>query len=316
MSSPLVPLRLAAWTAPIAEAATFYPPWALGYYEQAGLDFRWLTADGSPAALDLLERGEADVAFVSCFSFLSAVARGCPVYNLFPRSCFAVFGSSRLGIRRPADLAGRRVGLRSIHSSGAAWLRLLLRLDGSSEDRVETVITGDQGVERLLVGDVDALVGSDAILFDAKRAGLGSPFIFWLDEVAPLPSDVFAVHAPQLSDVGSLVTRFLVAYRRGLRFAVSSPARAAASIARHSVDGSDPRRNRAMLALRLMLSAPRLGVSLGRFNLPQITLTARLLAEHGILLDEGNYASTFSDAILDRVDFMERARMLSDVGPS
>lgn len=52
--------RLAAWTPPLAEAATFYPALGRGDCDEAGLDLRWLAADGSPAALDLIERGLAD----------------------------------------------------------------------------------------------------------------------------------------------------------------------------------------------------------------------------------------------------------------
>lgn len=285
-ASGRAPFTLAAWTPPIAEAATFFAPWALDYFADAGLDFRWLAADGSPAALGQLERGTADLAFVSCFAFLDAAARGRPllaVYNLFPRSCFAVFGPGGRGVVRPADLSGRRVGVRSIHSSGAAWLRLLLGLGGCPEDRVETVVTGDAGVAELLAGSVDALVGSDAILYDARRAGLDRPFVFWLDDVVPMPSDVLVVDTERLGASRPRLLRFLGAYRRGLRFAAQWPDAAARIIEGRSLDGHDSRRNRAMLALRLALSCPRPERRSGAFDLSEIDAAGTLLANHGLI---------------------------------
>ena len=279
-------MRLAAWTPPIAEAATFYPPWALGYFAEAGLDFRWQAAAGSPGALALLERGEAEAAFVSGLGFLQAAARGAPIlaiYNLFPRSCFAVFGPRAADLRQPRQLAGRRVGVRSAESSGAAWLRLLLRSDGLTGDEAEAIVVGEAGVSRLLDGSLDALVGSDAILYDARRAGLHDPFVFWLDRRLPLPSDVIAMRADVPPDLRRRLAAFLAAYRRGLRFAASRPGRAAECIPGLAIDGQDARRNRAMLALRLALSAPRPGLRLGEFDPAELESAVVLLTRHGLL---------------------------------
>lgn len=296
-------MRLAAWTPPIAEAATFYPPWALGYFGEAGLDFRWLAGAGSPGALALLERGEAEAAFVSGLGFLQAAARGAPilaVYSLFPRSCFAVFGPRAGGIRQPRDLAGRRIGVRSAESSGAAWLRLLLRLDGLTGDEAEAIVVGEAGVHRLLDGSIDALVGSDAILYDARRAGLRDPFVFWLDRRLPLPSDVIALRADAPPEPRRRLAAFLAAYRRGLRFAASQPGRAAECIPGLAIDGQDARRNRAMLALRLALSAPRSGRRLGEFDRAELEAAVALLRRHGLLERSIEIERFFSPVPLDR----------------
>ncbi|MCC6174366.1 MAG: ABC transporter substrate-binding protein [Chloroflexi bacterium] len=299
-------LRLAAWTPPIAEAATFAAPWVHGYFSEANLDFTWQTADGSAAALGLVESGAADVAFASCFGVLQAIGRGAPilaVYNLFPRSCFVVFGPGGSQIARPAELAGRRIGTRSIHSSGTAWLQALLRLDGRSGDDVRSVVVGDDGVRMLLTGEVDGLVGSDAILYDALRAGLESPFTFWLDTLLPLPSDVLAIRPDRIEEVGPAVRRFLRAYRRGVHAAAQRPAWAAEALARGTVDGVDERRNRAMLALRLLLSSPRTCQPLGWFDVPAICQTAARLGRLGVLsAHDALVAGAFTNEVVAGLD--------------
>lgn len=279
-------LRLAAWTPPIAEAATFYPSWGLGMLDEAGIELDWRVGHGSPGALAMLDRGEADVAFVSCLGFLQAVARGervVAVYNVFPRSCFAVFGAADRGIRQSADLVGRRCGVRAVESSGTSWLRLLLRLAGMHGDEIEVVVAGDDGVAMLLDGRIDSLVGSDAVLYDARRAGLADPFVFWLDEVAPLPSDLFAVRTDRLIELTPMLTRYLAAYERGVDLATADPERAERAIAALAVDGHDRERNLAMIDLRLKLSTPRPHERRGCFNPAMLQSTADLLAGHGLL---------------------------------
>jgi len=156
-----------------------------------GIDLTVLTAmDAAARHWRFLNNREFDVAEVSASSYIMAFDRGLP-FTAIPvflhrrfRHGFAFVNSTK-GIRGPADLVGRKVGIQSFQVTATVWLRGILESEyGVPYDAIQwfTELDEDvpfapppglslsrlpdaQSLEDLLVqGEIDAVLHSDLIL--------------------------------------------------------------------------------------------------------------------------------------------------------
>jgi 4,5-dihydroxyphthalate decarboxylase len=122
-----------------------------------GLDSSCLSFDFSGEKLPqnsfkAVVRGEFDVAELAIVTYLQALAHGKPlvllpavVMAIPPHPCLAY--NSTKGALRPADLAGKRVGIRAHSVTTVAWVRGILAHDyGVDLDRVQWVAFEDPHV--------------------------------------------------------------------------------------------------------------------------------------------------------------------------
>lgn len=97
-------------------------------------------------------RGEFDVAELAIVTYLQALAHGKPlvllptvVMAIPPHPCLAC--NSAQGVLRPADLAGKRIGIRAHSVTTVAWVRGILAHDyGVDLDRIHWVAFEDPHV--------------------------------------------------------------------------------------------------------------------------------------------------------------------------
>ena len=112
----------------------------------------------STDSLKLLAAGRADLAVVDIHDLALARERGQDLVGvgaLVQRPLAAVI--ARGDVRRPRDLAGKRVGVTGLPSDDAV-LRAVLEHDGASLDDVRRVTIGFSAVPSLIAGRVDAVV--------------------------------------------------------------------------------------------------------------------------------------------------------------
>lgn len=103
-------------------------------------------------AFKAVVRGEYDVAELAIITYLQALAHGKPVLLLPtvvmaipPHPCLAY--NAQYGVLRPADLAGRRIGIRAHSVTTVAWVRGILQNDhGVDLDRIDWVAFEDPHV--------------------------------------------------------------------------------------------------------------------------------------------------------------------------
>lgn len=132
-----------------------------------------------------VRNGEADLAVSSETPFIRAVLDGadlCAVAVMITaRDHLAVVAGKDRGIRKPADLSGKRIGVVPA-SNGEYLVDLVLTLYGLDQETVQRVgLKPDQMVRALRSGDVDAVaawnpykaaaiaaLGEEAMVFDAK----------------------------------------------------------------------------------------------------------------------------------------------------
>jgi 4,5-dihydroxyphthalate decarboxylase len=155
-----------------------------------GIDLNVMTGmDSTTRHWRFLRNQEFDIAEVSCSSYLIARDQGLP-FDAIPvflhrrfRHGF-IFINTTKGIRSPADLAGRRIGLKQFQSTAIVWLRGILQHEyGVPIDSIEWVceldetielaatprlkivrLPNNRSVERMLAeGEIDALLHPDLI---------------------------------------------------------------------------------------------------------------------------------------------------------
>jgi 4,5-dihydroxyphthalate decarboxylase len=161
-----------------------------GTVKPDGIDLKVVTAMDSPTRhWRFLRNREFDIAEVSCSSYLAARDNGLPfrAIPVFPHRRFRhgfIYVNAAKGLTKPADLAGRRVGVKFFLNSAALWLRGILQHDYGvpftamewftelDEDidqappagvRLARVPKGSTIVDMLLAGELDAVLHPDLI---------------------------------------------------------------------------------------------------------------------------------------------------------
>ncbi len=155
-----------------------------------GIDLNLLTGmDSTTRHWRFLRNGEFDVAEVSCSSYFVARDQGMAVdaMPVFLHRRFRhgfIFINTAKGIRKPQDLAGRKIGLKQFQSTALVWLRGILQheygvplesitwfceldetinFEGSAKLKIVR-LPHDSSVEQMLVdGEIDALLHPDLI---------------------------------------------------------------------------------------------------------------------------------------------------------
>ncbi len=155
-----------------------------------GIDLNLLTdMDSTTRHWRFLRNGEFDAAEVSCSSYFVAHDQGMALdaIPVFLHRRFRhgfIFINTSKGIRKPSDLAGRKIGLKQFQSTALVWLRGILQheygvplesitwvceldetinFDGASRLKIER-LPHEGSVEQMLVnGEIDALLHPDLI---------------------------------------------------------------------------------------------------------------------------------------------------------
>ncbi len=179
---------------PWTNSAGFYLARERGWYEQAGLEVEIIVPDPHRGdTLAYIERGEVDFGVFPSNRLLVRRDRGEPLLAVAAvnhRALETVQTIAATGIRRPRDLAGRRVALNPT-PRGIALLRHLVRQDGGDPDRLSLVDSGVREFtpEQMKAGEIDASFGSYwawEILMDSSVAP--EDRIVWpVDEIGAPP---------------------------------------------------------------------------------------------------------------------------------
>ena len=155
-----------------------------------GVDLTVLTdMDSSTRHWRFLRNREFDIAECSCSSYIVARDQGLPFRGIpvFPHRRFRhgfAFINTTKGIKKPSDLVGKKIGVKSFQVTAINWLRGILESEygvphrsidwyAEIDEDVEftpppglklTRLPHDKGVEAMLVeGELDAVLHSDLI---------------------------------------------------------------------------------------------------------------------------------------------------------
>jgi putative hydroxymethylpyrimidine transport system substrate-binding protein len=213
---------------PNAAHSGIYVAMRRGYYHNAGVDLEVRAPSASTDAPKLLAAGRTQFAILDIHDLGIAREHGLDLVGVAPivqRPLASVIARADGPIRRPRDLAGRRVGVTGLPSDDAV-VDSEVAADGGDPARVDRVTIGFNAVADLAAGKVDAATGFwNAEAIALQRQGVAVR-VFRVDRYgAPrYPELVLCTSQRLLDDDPRLVGSVVRATTRGYRATLRGPA--------------------------------------------------------------------------------------------
>src|SRR3972149_460667 len=158
--APLTHVKLAMGYIPDIQFAPFYTAAEKGYFKEQGIEIEFVTMFENDS-VPLVGTNEMQFALVSAEQILQARAQGLPVkyvmkwWDKYP---VAIVSKAELGIKSPADLKGRTVGLPGLYGASYIGWQALLNAEGLPQDTAQLESIGFTQAEAVAAGQVDAAV--------------------------------------------------------------------------------------------------------------------------------------------------------------
>jgi ABC-type nitrate/sulfonate/bicarbonate transport system substrate-binding protein len=231
-SRPDQEARLLLDFAPNAVHAGIYLALQRGYDEAEGVRLDVETPGQSTDGIKALLNGQADMAIVDIHDLAIAQAKGRDVVGvmaLVQTPLAAVLAQP--DVRRPRDLAGRKVGVTGLPSDDAV-LKSIVAGDGGDAAKVRKVTIGFNAVQALLskkVAGATAFWNAEGVALKAERPGFHQFLV--QDFGAPsYPELVLATSRETLETSAPVVRATIRALRRGYEGAINDPESAVSAL--------------------------------------------------------------------------------------
>lgn len=237
---PLTKIRLPMGYIPNVQYAPFYVSVEKGFFRQAGLEVEFdysYETDG----VALVGANELQFSLVSGEQVLLARAQGLPVvyvmawWHDYP---VAVASLKDKGIRTPADLKGKKIGLPGLFGASYVGFRALLNAGGLKEEDVTLNSIGFNQVEALVSGREDSVViyaNNEPLQLESQ--GYSVDVVRVADYVSLASNGVLTNEATIANDP-ELVSRMVRAVSRGISYTLDHPEEAF-EICKKYVEGLD-----------------------------------------------------------------------------
>lgn len=294
---------VAGWSKPITEVMPLLVDEDKGFYRAQGLQLDYLPGAGGGDAVRNLLSGQADVAFTDPGSLFAALDKGerlRAIYDIYPQNVFNVVALKKSGIRQPADLKGKKVGVYSLASGTRQNLLVLLHQAGLKEADVSIVPTGLLNFAPLLQGQVDATAATDTGLLIGRRRGLQDIEVIEVRDHLNVSSDLFVVREDTYQKRKDVLRRFLRAYRDAAAWMIAQPQEAAQLAQRRAIDGTDVALNLEIVQARnaSTVSDRTRREGLGALDLPSLQKAADVYRQLGLVQQRLDMAAVVAADLL------------------
>lgn len=270
---------------PNAIHAGLYVAEAVGDFSEADLAVKVHAPTTTSDTLRLMAAGQAEIGLVSLFDFHQARSRGVPIKMvgaIVQEPLGAILSRDEFGVLRPADLAGKLVGISGVPSDTFA-LEWMVAFDGGTVDSFETVTIGFNTMPNLIAGNVQAAYGFwnyEGVQLMERGDGV---VLRLVDYGAPrYPEIVLFAREDYLAENGRTVRDFLEALEKGYRAVLNDSEAALETLAR-SLEGETAASLRPYLAGLLPVFADEEGAVL-RLDLETLTAFAEWVTASGVLV--------------------------------
>lgn len=184
-----------------------------GFFRKRGLDLTIEGGKGSAMAVQQISAGNVLISRTGGTDLIKAYAKDpsiVAVGDCYPKDLFFVISHADKAVLKPADMAGKTVGLVSVGGATENILDMMLAQAGVPPGDVkrETVGNAPAAFEFVKAGRVAAFIatGDTVSALNADR----QPVKAWsCDDVAPSPGQVYIVSKKGLAAKGETVAKFL-----------------------------------------------------------------------------------------------------------
>ena len=205
---------------------------------------------------------------------------------------------AKSNIRRPQDLIGKKV---AVADGGAAQVYAsLLTSQGIDPAKVQTVSRTSFGVDPLVKGDVDALVGwviNEGV--QVREAGQTPSFMLMSDYGVDSYDFVLFTSAQKLKTQSDLCERTIRAIIAGLKDEIASPDQAVSYVLSYA-KGLDLKGKGSRLQASIPLINPP-GTKLGMMADSNWAISYKILLDQKVITSPIDYKSVYSLQILNKI---------------
>ncbi len=299
-------VTLAMGYIPNVQFAPFYVAVDRGYFADEGLEVRF-NYGWETDLLKLVGGDELQFAIASGDQVLLARSQGLPVVyvlNWYRRFPVCVVSLAEAGIRRPADLAGRRVGTPALYGASYIGWRALLEAVGIREADVQLISIGYTQVAALTEKQVDAAL-CYAMNEPVQMRGAGHPVnVIYVADYANLVSNGLITNEKTIRERPELVQGMVRATLRGLAYTLDHPDEAFEIVLKHVPEAASdaPTRamNRAILEESLAFWRAEAG-QLGRSVEADWQASQRVMEQMGLIPAGSDLAAMFTNRFIVEV---------------
>ena len=287
---------------PNADHAGIYAAQANGHFADVGLDVRIRQPADPAAPIKQVAAGRVDLAVSYEPEVLRARDRGLRVIAvgaLVRRPLTSIISLPRADIRKPADLAGKRLGTARIDYQ-SAYLTAILDQAGVDRGEVDEKNVGFNLSPALLTRRVDAVLGAFWNYEGTQLRLRGrDPRIIRLEEAGvPTYNELVLVANEDALDRDSgRIRRFIAALARGTRDLERDPRSAIKGLLDADPE-LDPRLQREVVEVTLPLFLPPQGKPYGFQDPGEREAFARWMRERGLLEKPADPSAGFTNDLL------------------
>lgn len=280
-------IKLGVGYIPSVQFAPLYVGIQKGYFAEEGIDLS-LEYGYENDYLKLVGVGEMPFMIGSGDQVVLGRSQGLPVryvanwYSKFP---VVVFAKTAAGIREPADLAGKRIGLPGPFGANYVALRGLLEAGGLSEQDVTLESIGFTQAAAVSEDKVDAAVDyavNGPVVMQLQGVEID---VMGVDPYLTIPANGLVTNETTIAERPDLVVRMVRAFLKSVAYTVANPDEAFAIALSYvpEAGGDNETANRAIFDASLPFWTPAAGAQPGATQEADWQAAAELMQRAGLV---------------------------------
>lgn len=207
---------------------------SLGLYDKAGINLTIEEGRGSATTAQLVATGQTDLGFADAPAAMQLRAKGAPVKIVAPilqTNGFSIMSLEESGIRKPADLVGKRVAVQQ-GTAQTTLLDAIFKTNGIDPSKVQIIsIDPSAFVGTLIEKKVDAILGgADFQAVQLRDRGIKINEMLYRDIGVPTVGLSVIVRDDRIGKDAALLRRFVDVSLQGWDLARKNPGAAAEAV--------------------------------------------------------------------------------------